>query len=220
MAEPIDSPALTPNQAQLEALQSLPKIGLRETFREVTNVAMGRAGALLARVLKVFVKLPIPNVNIFDVGDLSMALADAQRGNRVSAVCQGYIGGGISGEALLIFHDSNFGDVAKLMNYKGILDDNTQVELIMDLASLLTGACLNGFAEQLDLRFSQGHPVILGQHCQFEDLLRINQTRWKKTLAVEISYTIENHDVSFDLLFLFTEDSVPRLQDKLQYLME
>lgn len=216
----IESSSLAPNQAQLEALQSLSKIGLRETFREVTNVAMGRAGALLARVLNVFVKLPIPNVNIFDVGDLSMALADAQRGNRVSAVCQGYIGGGISGEALLIFHDSNFGDVAKLMNYKGILDDKTQVELIMDLASLLTGACLNGFAEQLDVRFSQGHPVILGQHCQFEDLLRINQTRWKKTLAVEISYTIENHNVSFDLLFLFTEDSVPRLQDKLQYLME
>lgn len=209
-----------PNPEQLSALNQLPKIGLRDTFREITNVAMGRAGALLARVLNVFVKLPIPNVNIFEVGELSMALADAQRGGSVSAVCQGYIAGGIAGEALLIFHDSNFRDIAKLMKHDGEPDNNTQLELLMDLSSLLIGACLNGFAEQLDIRFSQGHPIILGQHCNFDDLLRINQSRWKKTLAVELSYTIENHDVNFDLLFLFTEDSVPRLQNKLQYLME
>ena len=219
--EPVAIPVSeAPNAEQVNALQDLSKIGFRDTFREITNVAMGRAGALLARVLNVFVKLPIPNVNIFEVGELSMALADAQRGGAVSAVCQGYISGGIAGEALLIFHDSSFRDIAKLMQHEGEVDNNTQLELLMDLSSLLIGACLNGFAEQLDIRFSQGHPIILGQHCNFDDLLRVNQTRWKKTLAVELSYSIEHHSVNFDLLFLFTEDPVPRLQHKRQYLME
>ncbi|MDX2370103.1 MAG: response regulator, partial [Colwellia sp.] len=36
---------------------------LRDCYQEVANVAMGRAGDLLARLLDVFVQLPIPNVN-------------------------------------------------------------------------------------------------------------------------------------------------------------
>ena len=68
------------------------RISFRDTFREVVNVAMGRAAALLARVLGVFIQLPIPNVNILEVGELHMALADAARGDKLTAVCQGYIG--------------------------------------------------------------------------------------------------------------------------------
>ncbi|MCP6657899.1 hypothetical protein NL521_28605, partial [Klebsiella pneumoniae] len=85
---------------------------------EVSNVAMGRAAALLARVLKVFVRLPIPNVNIFEVSELHMALLDAQSGERLSAVCQGFIGDAIAGEALLLFHDSETGDIARLLGWQ------------------------------------------------------------------------------------------------------
>lgn len=209
-------PAPAANKAAELASNDIP---FRDAFREINNVAMGRAGALLAKVLGVFVKLPIPNINLLEVGELHMALTDAQRGGTVSAVCQGYIAGGIAGEALLIFHDSSFRDIAKLMKHEGSIDGNTELELLMDLGSILTGACLNGIAEQLDIRFSQGHPMVLGRHCAIDDLIRINQTRWRKTLAVEISYGIEHHDVHFDLLLLFTEDSVPRLTDKMGYLM-
>ncbi|NLC01658.1 MAG: response regulator, partial [Pseudomonas formosensis] len=38
--------------------------------------------------------------------------------------------------------------------------------------------------------------------------------RWKRTLAVEISYALEDHDIKFDLLLLFTEASVQVLQRK------
>ncbi|NQD35655.1 response regulator [Permianibacter sp. IMCC34836] len=209
-------PATTVSNISALAEVSVP---FRDAFREINNVAMGRAAALLAKVLGVFVKLPIPNVNLLEVGELHMALADVQRGGTVSSVCQGYISGGISGEALLIFHDSSYRDIAKLMKHDGALDANTELELLMDLGSVLIGACLNGIAEQLDIRFSQGHPVVLGRHCAIDDLIRVNQTRWKNTLAVEISYGIEHHDVHFDLLLLFTEDSVARLTDKMGYLM-
>ena len=220
-AEPAPAPAAAaPAPAQNAAAQlAEASIPFRDAFREINNVAMGRAAALLAKVLGVFIKLPIPNVNLLEVGELHMALADAQRGGTVSAVCQGYIAGGISGEALLIFHDSSFRDIAKLMKHEGAIDANVELELLMDLGCILIGACLNGIAEQLDIRFSQGHPMVLGQHCAIDELIRINQTRWKKTLAVEISYGIEHHDVHFDLLLLFSEDSVARLTDKMGYLM-
>jgi methyl coenzyme M reductase subunit C len=39
-------------------------------------------------------------------------------------------------------------------------------------------------------------------------------------LCIEITYTIENHNIQCDMLVLFTEDSLPFLQQRLQYLAE
>lgn len=212
-------PQATPAaQAQAAALSEL-KVSFRDALREVSNVAMGRAAALLAKVLGVFVQLPVPQVNIFEVSELHMTLLDAQRGERFSAICQGFIGEAIAGEALLLFHDSEVSDMARLLGWQP-KDEAQTSEMLLDLASILTGACLAGIAEQLDLRFSQGHPQLLGQHASLDQLIQINRQRWRKTLAVEISYSLEGHAIHFDLLLLFTEDSIKRLTAKIGYLME
>jgi chemotaxis protein CheY-P-specific phosphatase CheC/ActR/RegA family two-component response regulator len=192
---------------------------LRDCYQEVANVAMGRAGDLLARLLNVFVKLPIPNVNFIEVSELSMALKAVEVSESTSGICQGFISAGISGEALLILNDSSFKDVASLMNYQYDEDEGTELELLMDLANVLIGACLKGISEQLDIAFSQGHPVVLGQHRKISELITNNATKWKKTLAIEISYSIENYPIKCDLLLLFTENSMQTLNHKLSYLL-
>jgi CheY-like chemotaxis protein len=210
---------LAPSQGTVapRALGIEPSISFADAFREVINVAMGRAAALLARVLGVFVHLPVPNVSIFEAGELHMALADLQRGDELTAVCQGFIGGGIAGEALLIFHDSEVDDMARLMRW--FSPDYSAMEMLLDLSTVLIGACLGGIAEQVDVQFSKSHPMVLGEHASIEELIRLNRPRWKNTLAVEISYSIEGHNIHFDLLLLFTEDSVALLSNKLDYLM-
>jgi len=193
---------------------------MRDCYQEIANVAMGRAGDLLARLLDVFVELPIPNVNFIEVSELRMALRDIENHESTSGVCQGFISAGISGEALLILNDSSFKDVASLMNYKYEADMGTELELLMDLANVLIGACLKGMSEQLDIQFSQGHPEVLGQHRKISDLIANNASKWKKTLAIEISYSIENYPIKCDLLLLFTEASMKTLNDKLAYLID
>lgn len=193
---------------------------LRDCYQEIANVAMGRAGDLLARLLDVFVELPIPNVNFIEVSELRMALKDVEANESTSGVCQGFISAGISGEALLILNDSSFRDVASLMNYQYEEDEGTELELLMDLANVLIGACLKGISEQLDIDFSQGHPVVLGQHRKISELIANNSTKWKKTLAIEISYSIENYPIKCDLLLLYTEQSMLALNNKLSYLIE
>ena len=191
-------------------------ISFHDVFRETINVAIGRAAALIAKVLGVFVQLPVPNVNILEVGELHMALTDASSCNELTAICQGFIGSGIAGEALLMFHDSEITDIAQLMQRQS--SDYSDLEMLLDLSSVLIGACLSSIAEQIDVVFSQGHPQILGQHASIDELIQVNRKRWKKTLAVEISYSLEGHDIRFDLLLLFTEDSIARLTHKLAYL--
>ena len=203
-----------------ESLDTMLDEEMRDVLQEVTNVAMGQAGGLLAEVLKVFVRLPIPNVNVLEVSELSMALQSVESNSTTSGVCQGFISGGVAGEALLILGDSGFKDIAKLMKYEGQINERIELELLMDIANILIGSVLKGLSEQLDLNFSQGHPVVLGQHCNVSELIYTNSTHWKKTLTVEISYGLEGLDVTCDLLLLFTEDSIPTLRNKLNFLFD
>ena len=90
----------------------------------------------------------------------------------------------------------------------------------MDLANVLIEACLNGVSAQLDMPFSQGHPVVLGQHKKISELIATNSKKWKRTLAIEISYSIEDYQIKCDLLLLFTEESMRTLNNKISYLLD
>lgn len=194
-------------------------IGLRDAMQEVSNIAMGRAGDLLARLLNVFVLLPIPNVNTLETSELHMALTSIASNDNISAVSQGFISSGISGEALIIFHDSSFKDMAKLLKYDETLNDLIEIEVMNDISNILIGAFLNGLADQLDIHFSQGQPNVLGQHCHVEDLISDREAHWQKTLAIEVNYAIDNYNIKCDLLLLFTEDSIDTLTNKIGYLL-
>lgn len=187
--------------------------------QEVANVAMGRAADLLARLLNVYINMPIPNVNTIEKNELRMALKYVDQEDSVSAVCQGFIGAGVAGEALLIFDDSSFDDMAELMSYEKKIDDAVELELLMDVSSILISAFLKGIAEQLDVSFSQGHPIVIGRHVKVNDLMKRNASRWDRTLAIENSFKIQERSITCDLLFLFTEDSISPLYDLISYVM-
>lgn len=193
---------------------------IRDCYQEITNIAMGQAGDHLARILNVFVRLPIPNVNLIEVSELHMMLQDIELKDSVSGICQGFVGPGISGEALFILSDSSFGDVARIMGIEGHVDDQVQLELLMDASNILIGTCLTGLASQLDLYFSQGHPVVLGQHRSISELISNNKLRWKRTLAIELSYGLEGYNVHCDLVLLLTEESMKVMNYKLSHLLE
>ncbi len=191
---------------------------VKDGYREVANVAAGRAVDLLARFLGAFIVMPIPNVNIIEVSELHMMLEAINQRDSVSAVCQGFIGSGIAGEALLIFNESSFADIAELMKFDGEINSAVKLELLMDISSIFIGACLKSIAEQLDVNFSQSHPIVIGQHVKVDDLVKRSAIKWKKTLAIEMGYNIENRNINCELLLLFTEDSLDRFSELVSYL--
>lgn len=193
---------------------------LRDCFQELSNVAVGRAADLLARLLNNFVIMPIPVVNLLERAELSMALSAIADASSVSAVCQGFTGSKIAGEALLIFNDASFQDMAELTQFKGEITEQIELELLMDIANILIGACLKGLAEQIDVSFSQGQPYLLGQHINIDELLSRNGSTWRRLLTIELPYKLEGREVNCDLLLLFTEDSLAVLRNKMSYLLE
>jgi chemotaxis protein CheY-P-specific phosphatase CheC len=191
----------------------------RDCLQEISNVAMGQAGDHLARLLNSFVVLSIPHVAILTPADIAMAVQAIDE-DSVSGICQGFIGGGIAGEAMLLFNDTSFVDLAKLMKFEEELNTLTERELLIDSTNILVGAMLRGIAEQLDIEFSFGPPAIMGQHQQLDKLLMSKNVRWNHTLVVEVNYKIEGYNVQCDLLIVITESSLPRLFGKLAYLLD
>ena len=189
-----------------------------DCYQEIANVAMGRAADLLARLLGAFVLMPIPNVNRIEATELHMALSQVADDDTVSAVCQGFIGSGIAGEAMLIFNESSYKDIAELLNYQQEIDASAELELLMDIANVLIGACLTGIADQLSMSFCESHPVVLERHVKVHDLIDRNHVNWHRTLTIEIACGIEDRDINCDLLLLFTEDSLQPLRERAESL--
>ncbi len=189
-----------------------------DAYQEIANVAMGRAGDLLARLLGAFVRLPVPRVSMLTIPDLKNLLARVDEDDAITAVCQGFIGAGIAGEAFLVFNKSSFQDIAELLKYAGELDAQVELELLVDVSGILIAACLNGIADQLDISFSQGQPTILGRNDKIGTLIEQNVSHWNEILSIEIEYAIENKNIHCDLLLLFTEDSIPALNERVSYI--
>lgn len=187
-----------------------------DAYRELVNVAMGRAGEKLARLLGEFIDLPIPNVNFIESNELHMAIAEIHHNERVSAVSKGFVSAGIKGEALVIFNDTNTHNIIELLQYRGKPDEpQLQLEALMDVSNILTGACLNALSDQLDVQFSHSLPELLGRHRGLDTLLSDNISRWSKVMAVEIAYGIKSRDISFDLLLLFPDDAMEKIYTRL-----
>ncbi|MEM6998929.1 MAG: response regulator [Pseudomonadota bacterium] len=191
---------------------------LMDLYREITNVSMGEAGELLGKFLNVPVTLSIPIVNTLNVYDLHKTLLSNNDNHTFTALTQGFIGDGISGEALLIFDDSCFKEVAELLHFNQEIDDNLEQELIIDISSILIGASLKSIGKQLAIDFSQGYPTLLGQHSKIRELIRVPKD-WIETLSIQISYKISDHNINCDLLFLFSEKTVPKLNEKISCLL-
>ncbi|MBY7914343.1 response regulator [Vibrio fluvialis] len=198
----------------------LPVLRRRDIYMEVANVSIGRAADALARHFDVFVQLPLPNVNIFEVSELHMALRDLADNVHVSGVCQGFSGEGIAGEALVLLTDSSVADLKKLMKVPADNEELEELELVMDVSNILVGSFLNGLGEQAEVRFFQSSPVLLGQHIPIDSVIQSTAGSFKKTMTFEVSYNIEGTSIRCDLLFMFVDESLPLLDSKLAYLME
>ncbi|MBD1558697.1 response regulator [Vibrio sp. S9_S30] len=210
-----------PTQPQIYMPTSveLPVLKRRDIYMEVANVSIGRAADALARHFDVFVHLPLPNVNIFEVSELHMALRDLADNDQVSGVCQGFSGEGIAGEALVLLSDSSVSDINKLMKVPAD-NEHEELELLMDVSNILVGSFLNGLGEQSEVRFFQSSPVLLGQHIPIDSVIQSTSGSFTKTMTFEVSYHIDGTNIKCDLLFMFVDESLPLLDNKLAYLME
>lgn len=207
--------ASSPNDSSLNDA-----VTLFEYLQEMANIAMGQASNLLAQLLQVFIHQPIPKVALIARSELNMAMSAIEGNTDYAAVCQGFVGAGISGEALLLFTDTNSEQMAKLLHYEDETSSAPEIEVLLDMSNILFSAFIKGLGEQLNIHFGLGQPHLLGRHQHIEGLLAHHRQQTEQLLCIEIPYELEQQNINCNLLVLLTEQSVTRLEQQLVYLLE
>ena len=189
-----------------------------DCLREVANVAMGQAADKLARLLGTFINLPIPRVAVMDRGELAMTMVALAGGQHI-AVSQGFVGRGLSAEALLSTDAQGQEGLQQLMLSHNQQTGDREVGPVLDAAAILTGAFLTGIGKILDMDFSNSQPVLISAN-------RYGVVDWREkisevddTLTIEIPYHFEEQDFICDLLILFPGNAGKLILERASYLL-
>lgn len=185
----------------------------RDCLQEVSNIAMGQAGASLAEFLGVFIQLSVPRIRLVDYHDVAQGLHQLASGRTdVSAVRQGFhastLSEGLRGEAIVVFSDTSFKELADLMASDEDGSKNSEVELLLDITNILNGACLSGIAEQLGTELDYAPPSLIDHQIPASRIMPQEQTTWTQALLIEIKYSLERRAFACDLLLLMPDDSI------------
>ena len=192
----------------------------RDALQELTNIAMGQAGSSLATLLDEFVDLSVPRIRVVDVVDLPPALSElVGNKNLVSAVRQSFQGY-LRGEAIIIFGEPGCQALADLMGFEGELGESGENELLLDVANVLSGACLGGMMEQIrnftettgstELGFSM--PSVMARQVMAEQLIDPQKVQWSHALLLEVNFTIKNRNFIAHLTMLMPEEGIEKIR--------
>ena len=191
----------------------------RETLQHIGQLAVKQSAERITRSLSTSVNVPIPSVHLLQAADVVMALSVVKTTSSVTAVTQPFFGRGLSGEALLIFTAEGMAELSQIMGSQAN-DETRQIELALEMASLLNGSCVQELCAQLDINVLLKHPSILVHHSSLGDVLSDSVFPWRHTLAIELNYSFDDYGIACDLIILFHEYSLKSLFRQVDYLLD
>ncbi len=189
-------------------------------MREITNIAMGEAGSLLATLLGTFVNLSIPRVNVLALTEVAGAItAMIDRNTEVTAVRQSFQGY-LHGEAIVIYGLDGCKELGDLMGYVQELDHASEIELLLDVSNILVGACLGGIVHQIK-NLSESHaagelsfsaPSLIAEGVTPDVLIDPENLTCDHSLLLEVKFTIEGRNFTSHLCALMPGHSIEKLR--------
>ena len=200
-------------------LQSDARIEAVDVLSEISNVALGDAGNLLAEMLGTSIELPVPKVHVLPYHEL-LASLDLDGRSNVNVVSEGFVGNAVAGEAVLLVDNKTLHQLPeKLADVHLHQFDDEYKSLLLDVASLLIAGFLKRFAVQLDLEFNTSQPAIVATQQPLYEIFKDDVVH-ERVLVIDIDYHIPSYDLNFDLLVIFTESSSVVLGERAEYLSD
>ena len=191
-----------------------------DALHEIANIAMGKAGAALAKILDRFVRLSVPNVIIIDVDNISKIIPNmVENIQQVNIVRQAFYDQ-LDGEAFVIYSDEGCQDLEELMGYKQYHEKNLNQELLLDITNILVGATLNSFADQISSELSYSRPTLFEEKTFLEPFFTSHSFPWKSTLLFKVAFTLEEGSFTSHILIFLSEQSIERIEQGINTWLE
>ncbi|MBF0539490.1 MAG: hypothetical protein HQL03_14690 [Nitrospirae bacterium] len=197
---------------------------LKETF----NLAMGQAAADLAVLLKSFVDMVVPDINIVKAEKVVEAIvgdASCWRDEPVTATRQTfYLGNIVDGEAIVAFDDQTFDNVSRLLGFEDKIDRQYKIEIMLEMTNIMVSACLNGISNQLfGKNMSFAPPMVLSENNTYKKIIygafQRSQLRWDYTMLAKISFKLKNESFRSEMLLFLSEKAILAIHQSITKLL-
>lgn len=186
-----------------------------DAFGEIVNIAMGRAGAILAEAFSGFVHLRVPEIRTVGLAAIAETRARLTRSyERISALHQEFFGE-LAGDVAIVYGPASYSALREVLGFDDRDGDGRRQreELLLELGNALASACINELGTQLGLRTGLRAPRVAVFDLAAEQAvprLLDDLPAWTgQTVQVAIVFHLEAHDVPFEMLITVHPDSLP-----------
>lgn len=182
----------------------------RDALQELMNISMGQAANALAQLIDAKITLSIPKIVLVGAHEFQQIFVTDQ----YWFTRQSFLGH-VKGEVLTLLARAGTATIGGLLDYALPLDEQSEKELLLELANILAGACLSGFSKQLALQTKVSMPTLF-----HAELRQVDSFRWSSTLLLEVDFQLEGTAFDSRIVICLEQQSVAVLLDRLDALLE
>lgn len=183
----------------------------QNAVQSVLTAAMGKAARSLEKVIDSEVAFSEPGVNWVRMNNLTDSL-DKLHFPESSVVMRQSFRGHLRGEMLILLEQgAKHYRLGSVMGYEGDMNNHNIQELTLELANILSGACINAISDELNIHLNFNNIYLLSNGCSVVDIFLGKNVKWNDALFMDVSYTVSSINMKTHLIMCMIEEDSQEL---------
>jgi len=196
-------------------------------LKEIFNIAMGKAASDLAVLLKSFVDLKVPDIEIVaaeNVVDKILKGSVFKETEIITAFKQSFHNSAsLNGVAVVIFDNKTKQSLSDILGI-GDTDSLEEIDSMLELSNMLIGACMNSVSKQLftdEMTFYPPSMICERQELQkmAYDVFQRSKLEWEYTLLAKITFKLKDKKFLCDLIISMSEEAINNLHESISKIL-
>ncbi|MGH1441708.1 MAG: hypothetical protein ACRBBR_16465 [Cellvibrionaceae bacterium] len=178
----------------------------QDAIQSILTSAMGRAAKSLEKIIDSNVVASVPSVNWINKNNLKDSLSKINLPDK-SIVMRQSFRGHLRGEMLILLEQgAKHYQLGGVMGYEEKMSPLNIQELTLEFANILSGACISGLSDQLNIKLTFGSPTLLSSKASVHDVLNGKNLQWIDALFMDVAYTVSSIEMKAHLMLCMIEE--------------
>lgn len=178
----------------------------QDAIQSILTSAMGRAAKSLEKIIDSNVVPSIPSVNWVNKNNLKDSLSKINLPDKSILMRQSFRGH-LRGEMLILLEEgAKHYQLGRVMGYEEKMSSLNVQELTLEFANILSGACISGISDQLNIKLTFGSPTLLSNKASVYDVLSGKNLQWIDALFMDVAYTVSSIEMKAHLMLCMIEE--------------
>ncbi|MBX2807911.1 MAG: hypothetical protein KTR20_04695 [Cellvibrionaceae bacterium] len=178
----------------------------QEAVQLLLNNAADTAAQSLEQVIDSPVAALAPSTHWVNKNNLRATLAGLKLPEKSIVIRQSFRGH-LRGEVLVLLeHGAKHYQLGRVMGYEAEMTPLNIQELTLELANVLSGACISGLSQQLNIRLNFGAPSLLSNKASVDSILAGKTLSWTDALFMDLGYTVSSINMKAHLILCIVEE--------------